>query len=106
MTSSNSFPHTHSLIVAVKKHLAKVIAHHSVSHDLRHRLSPAQNVTYPRVMSLIQTPTTIEEIYQSVLKETYSDCQPSEKDILGLIQLLAQSGLVDVQLEIKNAANV
>jgi hypothetical protein len=101
MTSLQASSQTHSLIVAAKTHLAKVIAQHALTHELKHRLSPAQNVTYPRVISLIQTPTSIEEIYKSVLQETYADCQPSEKDILSLIQLLAQCGLVDIQLEIK-----
>ncbi|MEL6223434.1 MAG: PqqD family protein [Cyanobacteria bacterium J06627_8] len=103
MTSRQSSAQNHSLIVAVKKHLAKVIAPHSINHELKHRMSPAQNVTYSQVINLIQTPTSIEEIYRSVLTETYSECQPCENDILSLIQLLAQSGLVDVQLEIKAA---
>lgn len=103
MTSSKTYTHNHSLVVAVKKHLEKAIANHSFNHALKHRMNQAQHVTYPRIINLIQTPTSLEEIYQAVLKDTYLDCQPCEHDILSLIQMLAQLGLIDVRLEIKHA---
>lgn len=103
MTSMKSSSPNHSLVVAVKEHLAKVVSHHTFNSTLEGQMNDAQNSTFPRIWKLIQTPISLEEIYHSILKDTHIDCQPCEQDILSLIQMFARLGLVDIRIEIKSA---
>lgn len=92
-----------SLVVAAKENLAKVVSHHSFNTTLKSQVNGTLNTVYSRIWKLIQTPTNLEDIYKTVLKETHVDCPICEQDILSLIQTLARLGLIDIRIEIKGA---
>ncbi len=103
MNSTSSKSPTPALVVAAKENLAKVVSHHSFNTALKSQVNGTFNATYSRIWKLIQTPTNLEDIYKTVLKETHVDCQLCEQDILSLIQTLARLGLIDIRIEIKGA---
>lgn len=99
--SSNPSLSNYSLVIAAKKKLETVVSHHPSNINLNKQIDEVLDTIYPQIWKLIQNPTNLEEIYKVMLKEQHIGCGICEQDILCLIQKLAESGLIDVRIEIK-----
>jgi hypothetical protein len=86
-----------SVVVASKDQVSSGVGSDAVILDLKGGAYHGLNATGARIWTLLATPKTVGEIRDIILREYDVEPQRCERDLLGLLDLLAAKGLVEVR---------
>jgi len=88
-----------SLVVAAKDQLSANLEGEAVILSLRSGTYYGLNAVGNRIWSLIQEPKTVAEVRDVILEEYTVEAEKCEREVLALIQKLADEGLIEVKNE-------
>lgn len=89
----------HSIIVAAKDQVSADLGEEAVMLNLKSGVYFGLDPVGTRIWNLLQSPTSVMEIRDALVKEYDVDPERCEKDILDLAQEMAEKGLVEVRNE-------
>jgi Coenzyme PQQ synthesis protein D (PqqD) len=89
-----------SLVVAAKDQLSADLEGEAVILSLRSGTYYGLNAVGNRIWSLIQEPKTAAEVLDVILQEYIVEVAKCEREVLTLIQKLADEGLIEVKNEV------
>jgi hypothetical protein len=88
-----------SVVVATRDQVSSDLGGEAAILDLKSETYYGLNSVAARVWQLIRTPTTAREVWEAVAAEYDVEADRCERDVLALLQKLADAGLVDVANE-------
>lgn len=85
-----------SVVVATRDHVSSDLGGEAAILNLKNETYYGLNPIAARVWALIQTPTTARDVWETLAAEYDVEPGRCERDVLALLQRLADEGLIEV----------